>query len=197
MSAPGKLMEILKIEDVFGDLPELQTPRLLLRKLKPGDAADMFEYASDPEVAKDVTWEPHRTIEDSRGFIDSVLGKYANKQTSEWGLVLKETGKLVGTCGFVWWKPEHAKAEFGYALSREYWGKGLMTEAAAAVMAFGFEKMKLHRLEARCITTNTGSEKVMLKNGMKYEGTMRDMVYEKGGFKTLKLYSILAGEWSE
>lgn len=188
-------MEILKIADVFGDLPELETPRLLLRKLRLEDAAAMFEYASDPEVARDVTWEAHRAIEDSRGFLNSVIQKYAKKETSEWGLVLKENGKLVGTCGFVWWRPEHAKAEFGYALSREYWGRGLMTEAAAAVIAFGFEKMKLHRLEARCITTNTGSEKVMLKNGMKYEGLLRDVVYEKGGFKSLKLYSLLKEEY--
>lgn len=189
-------MEILKIADVFGDLPELETPRLLLRKLKAGDAADMFEYASDPEVARDVTWEAHRTIEDSRGFLNSVVQKYAKKETSEWGLVLKESGKLVGTCGFVWWRPEHAKAEFGYALSRKYWGRGLMTEAAAAVIAFAFEKMKLHRLEARCITTNTGSEKVMLKNGMKYEGLLRDVVYEKGGFQSLKVYSLLKEEYA-
>lgn len=190
-------MEILKVEDVFRDLPELQTPRLLLRKLKLEDAADMFEYASDPGVARDVTWEPHRSIEDSRGFLDSVLQKYADRRTSEWGLELKENGRLVGTCGFVWWKPEHGKAEFGYALARKYWGLGLMTEAAAAVIAFGFEKMKLHRLEARCITTNFGSEKVMLKNGMKYEGLLRDVVYEKGGFKSLKLYSLLKDEYRE
>ncbi len=188
-------MEILKIADVFGDLPELETPRLLLRKLKPEDASDMFEYASDPEVARDVTWEAHRTMEDSLGFLNYVVQKYARKETSEWGLVLKESGKLVGTCGFVWWRPEHAKAEFGYALSRKYWGRGLMTEAAAAVIAFAFGKMKLHRLEARCITTNAGSEKVMLKNGMKYEGLLRDVVYEKGGFKSLKVYSILAPEF--
>lgn len=187
-------MEILKIEDAFGCLPAIETPRLLLRKLELEDAADMFEYASDPEVAKDVTWEAHQSIEDSRGFLASVLGKYADKKTSEWGLVLKETGKLVGTCGFVWWKPEHARAEFGYALARKYWGRGLMTEAAGAVIAFGFEQMKLHRLEARCVAANTGSEKVMLKNGMKYEGLLRDVVYEKGGFKSLKLYSILAEE---
>lgn len=187
-------MEILKIEEIFSDLPELETPRLLLRKLRAEDAADMFEYASDPEVAKDVTWEAHRSIEDSGNFIASVLEKYAKKAASEWGVVLKETGRLVGTCGFVWWRPEHAKAEFGYALSRKYWGRGLMTEAAAAVIAFGFDKMKLHRLEARCIITNTGSEKVMLKNGMKYEGLLRDVVYEKGGFRSLKLYSLLAEE---
>ncbi len=188
-------MEILKIGDVFGDLPELVTPRLLLRKLKLEDASDMFEYASDPEVAKDVTWEAHRTVADSLGFLNSVVQKYAKKETSEWGLVLKENGKLVGTCGFVWWRPEHARAEFGYALSRKYWGRGLMTEAAAAVIAFAFGRMKLHRLEARCIITNTGSEKVMLKNGMKYEGLLRDVVYEKGGFKSLKLYSLLKEEY--
>ena len=95
-------MEILKIEDAFGCLPAIETPRLLLRKLELEDAADMFEYASDPEVAKDVTWEAHQSIEDSRGFLASVLGKYADKKTSEWGLVLKESGRLVGTCGFVW-----------------------------------------------------------------------------------------------
>lgn len=56
---------------------------------------------------------------------------------------------------------------------------------------FGFNKIKLHRLEARCITANFGSEKVMLKNGMKFEGVLRDVVYAKGAFRSLKLYSIL------
>jgi len=189
-------MEILKIEDVFGDLPQLETPRLALRKLKPEDAADIFEYASDPEVAKDVVWPPHKTIDDSHTFVNSVLRKYANNEVGEWGVVLKETGKFVGTCGFVWWRPEHAKAEIGYAISRKYWGRGLMTEAAAAVISFGFGKMKLHRLEARCITSNGGSEKVMLKNGMKFEGVLRDVVYEKGGFRSLKLYSLLSSDVS-
>lgn len=188
-------MEILKIEDVFGDLPELETPRLLLRRFRPEDAADMFEYASDPEVARDVTWEAHTSIEASRGFIDYTIKKYVNKQVSEWGLVLKESNKFIGTCGFVYWKPEHAKAEIGYALSRKYWGRGLMPEAVAAVLKFGFEKMKLHRLEARCNDTNPGSERVMIKSGMKYEGLLRGALCEKGIFKNLKMYSILEEEY--
>ncbi len=185
-------MEILKVEDVFGRLPELGTPRLLLRKLKPEDAQDMFEYASDPEVAKDVSWLPHTSIQDSRAYLNFVIQKYAKNEVSDWGMVLKETGKLIGTCGFVWWKPEHSKAEIGYVISRKYWGRGLMTEAVAAIIDFAFNKMKLHRLEARCITTNFGSEKVMLKNGLKLEGVLRDVICEKGGFKSLKLYSILS-----
>ena len=188
-------MEIIKIEDVFGELAELETPRLLLRKFKAEDAADMFEYASDEETAKYVTWSPHRTIEDSRGFIDLVLGKYAAREVAEWGVVLKENGKFIGTCGYVWWKPGHAKAEIGYALSRKYWGRGLMSEALAAVMAFGFDKMRLQRLELQCMPENIGSEKVMLKNGLKLEGVLRDVIYAKGTFQTLKLYSILRSEY--
>ena len=188
-------MEILKIEDIFGDLPELETPRLILRKLKAEDAEDMFEYASDPEVARDVTWPPHKHIDDPVAFLNSVLQKYSKKEVEGWGVALKESGKLIGTCGFVWWKPEHAKAEIGYALSRKYWGRGLMTEAVTAVMDFGFDKMKLNRLEARCTAANIGSEKVMRKNGMKYEGILRDVLYVKGAFMTLKSYSILRSEF--
>ncbi len=185
-------MEILKIENIFADLPELETPRLLLRKLKLEDAEDMFEYVSDPGVPKDSTWPLHKSIEDSRACINFSLQHYAKKELGEWGVALKETGKLIGTCGFVWWKPEHAKAEIRGALSRKYWSRGLMTEAVAALMDFGFNEMKLHRLEGLCTPTNFASEKVMLKNGMKFEGILRDVVYDKSGFISLKLYSMLS-----
>jgi len=190
-------MRILKIEDVFKDLPELTTPRLLLRKLRQEDAEDMFDYASDPEVAKEVTWDAHRSPGDSLGFINFNLGKYGRGEVADWGLVLKENGKLIGTMGFVWWKPDHAKAELGYAMSRKYWGRGLMTEAVKAVMDFGFRFMKLNRLEARCNDTNPGSERVMVKCGMKYEGLLRQAMWEKGAFKNLKLYSVLNSDRQE
>lgn len=187
-------MKILRTEDVFGDLPELSTPRLVLRKLRPEDAADVFDYASDPEVAREVTWEAHRSMEDSRGFIAYSMGRYERKEPCDWGLVLKENGKLIGTCGFLWWKPEHAKAEAGYALSRKYWGRGLMSEALAAVIDFAFDRMELNRLELRCNETNTGSERVMQKNGCKFEGLFREAVFEKGRFKSLKYYSLLRSD---
>ncbi|MDQ7774181.1 MAG: GNAT family N-acetyltransferase [Elusimicrobiales bacterium] len=188
-------MEIPEIAALFGDLPDLETPRLLLRKLRPGDAEDMFEYASDPEVARTVTWDPHRSIDASRGFIDYTLRSYAERRTIELAVVLKETGRVIGSCGFVKWSPGNGRAEIGYALSRKYWGRGLMTEAVAAAMEFAFGKMKVHRLEARCVDSNAGSEKVMIKSGMKHEGTIRDCVFEKGRFRTMKMYSILEGEY--
>lgn len=187
-------MEILKVADAFGNLPELNTPRLLLRRVRLEDAADMFEYASDPEVTKELTWETHRTIENSKEFLNFTIGKYGRGEVSDWGIVLKENNKFIGMCGFVWWLPQHAKAEIGYVLSRKYWGRGLMPEAVGAVMNFGFEKMKLHRLQARCNAPNTGSERVMLKCGMKYEGLARDVVFEKGMFKNVKTYARLSSD---
>ncbi|MEW5905625.1 MAG: GNAT family N-acetyltransferase [Elusimicrobiota bacterium] len=183
------------IEALFGNPPEMETARLLLRRFRPEDAPDVFDYASDPEVARTVTWDPHRSIDASRGFIDYTLRSYAERRTIELAVVLKETGRVIGSCGFVKWSPGNGRAEIGYALSRKYWGRGLMTEAVAALMDYAFGSMKVHRLEANCIHDNAGSEKVMIKNGMKYEGTMRDCVFQKGVFKTLKMYSILEGEY--
>ena len=187
-------MEILKVEDVFKDLPELNTQRLLLRRVRLGDAADMFEYASDPEVTRELTWQTHRTIEDSKAFLDFTMGKYGRGEVSDWGIVLKETNKFIGMCGFVWWRPEHAKAEVGYVLSRKYWGRGLMSEALAAMIDFAFDRMRLNRLELACVDTNIGSERVMQKNGLKYEGLSREAVFEKGRFKNHKRYSLLRSD---
>ncbi|MDT8285485.1 MAG: GNAT family N-acetyltransferase [Elusimicrobiales bacterium] len=183
------------IEALFGNPPGMETPRLLLRRFTTEDAQDVFDYASDPEVARTVTWDPHRSIDASRGFIDYTLRSYAERRTIELAVVLKETGRVIGSCGFVKWSPGNGRAEIGYALSRKYWGRGLMTEAVAALMDYAFGSMKVHRLEASCIHDNAGSEKVMIKNGMKYEGTMRDFVFQKGAYKTLKMYSILEGEY--
>jgi ribosomal-protein-alanine N-acetyltransferase len=108
-----------------------------------------------------------------------------------WGIELKENGKFIGTVHFVWWQPEHHSAEIGYVLSKKYWGKGLITEAARAIISFGFENMNLVRIQARCFVKNKASERVMQKLGMSFEGISRKAMYVKGEHKDLKVYSIL------
>ncbi|MDO7907451.1 GNAT family N-acetyltransferase [Paenibacillus sp. JX-17] len=75
---------------------------------------------------------------------------------------------VIGRSGFVSWRPEYGLAEIGYALGSPYWGRGLATEAVRALLRFGFDVMKLNRLEARCNADNTGSERVMQKAGMTF-----------------------------
>jgi ribosomal-protein-alanine N-acetyltransferase len=105
-----------------------------------------------------VLWETHRSIEDSESFLRSATEGYERGDFGGWGVVLKDDGAFVGTCGVeAGYAPEHARAELGYVLSREHWGKGLMPEAVRAVIAFGFEKLSLNRVEARCISENTAS----------------------------------------
>lgn len=107
----------------------------------------------------------------------------------------KGDGHIVGTCGFVNWSLDHARAELGYAIHREYWGQGLVPEAVRAMISFGFEKIGLNRIEARCIAENTASARVMEKAGMSYEGTLRQREFIKGAYRNIKLYAILESEY--
>lgn len=179
----------------FKNFPILETPRLILRKISLEDAQDIFDYAKDPEVSKYVSWEPHKSIEDSIKFIEYMLNKYEKEGYGDWGIEYKENKKLIGTCGFIWWDRKNYKAEIGYVLSREYWNQGLMTEAVREVIKFGFERMFLNRIQARCKVENIASEKVMQKIGMKFEGILREDVFVKGRFWDMKLYSILRKEF--
>lgn len=176
------------------DPPALETERLVLRAMTPGDAEAVFAYASDPEVSRYTIWETHRTIEDSKAFLKSVAGKYGSGGEPDWGIVYKGDRRLIGACGFVNWSREHDRAEVGFTLHRGYWGRGLAAEAVRALIRFGFERMRLNRVEARCIAENTVSARVMHKAGMTCEGTLRRREFVKGAYRDMKLYAVLAGE---
>ena len=181
---------------IFADLPELETERLLLRKLRLSDAEAVFAYASDSEVTRYVLWDTHGSIEDSENFLSFANEGYEREDFGGWGLVLKASGAFVGTCGLEA-APEHARAELGYVLSREHWGRGLMPEAVRRVIRYCFERMDLNRVEARCIAENKASSRVMEKAGMSYEGTLRGREYIKGSYKDMKIYSILRREYDQ
>ena len=182
---------VAEVREVLKDLPTLETERLILRKMVLNDAEAVFAYASDSEVSRYTLWETHRSIEDSRAFLEFATQKYENGGEPDWGIVYRGNGCLVGACGLVNWEAEHARAEVGFVLSREYWGRGLMSEAVRAILRFGFERMNLNRIEARCIAENAASARVMEKAGMFYEGTLRQREYIKGTYRDIKLYAIL------
>jgi ribosomal-protein-alanine N-acetyltransferase len=113
-----------------------------------------------------------------------------------WGVVYKGDHRLVGSCGFESRESGHARAALGYILSRKYWGRGLIPEAVRALIAFGFERMGLNRIEARCIAESIASARVMEKAGMIPEGTLRQRESIKGAHRDIKIYSILKSEVS-
>jgi ribosomal-protein-alanine N-acetyltransferase len=148
-------------EMLFGNLPELETKRLILRKIRIEDLEDMFQYCSMEDVATYVSWNAHQLKEETKEFLNHIVEQYKDLKTVFFGIEYKENQKLIGTINFVSRNLKHQKAEVAYILSQHYWGKGIMTEALKEIIQFGFESMNLVRIEARCIEENLGSERVM------------------------------------
>jgi len=181
--------------DVFSHLPTLRTKRLVLRPARMSDAEDLYEYSSDPEVARHVLWTAHTSIHQTRTYIRYLLRQYRNGAPSSFCIALQDSGKVIGTIGFMWVQPENRSAEVGYSLHRRYWNQGIMTEALNAIIAFGFSQLNLNRIEAQHETSNPASGKVMQHAHMQHEGTLRQRVYNKGRFVDVELYAILRKDY--
>ena len=181
-------------QSTFSHLPPLETERLILRPLRMRDAEDLFSYASDPAVSRHVLWNTHESLSDSRQFLRAAIRQYRKGQPGSFGIVLKSSGRLIGTIGFMWVNVDNKSAEVGYSLSRHYWNQGLMTEALRAVIAFGFDELHLNRIEAQYETDNPASGRVMLHAGMRQEGVLRQRLINKGRFVDVVLCAILRSD---
>lgn len=180
--------------DPYAYMPELETPRLRLRKLTMRDARDVFAYSRDPEVARHVLWDAHRSIGESRAYIRYMQRKYRMGEAASWGIEWKESGRIIGTIGFMWIHFEHASAEVGYSLARDMWGQGIMTEALREVIRYAFETLRLNRVEAIHEVDNPASGAVMRKCGMRHEGCLRQKLRNKGQYVDVDLYAILRAD---
>ena len=175
-------------------MPTLETERLILRPLRMSDARDLFAYASDPEVSRHVLWETHRTITDSRLFLRAAIRQYRQGLPGSFAITLRDSGRMIGTIGFMWVNVDHKSAEVGYSLSRDYWNRGIMTEALRRVVEFGFDELRLNRIEAQHEISNPASGRVMEHGGMRYEGTLRQRLRNKGKFVDVSLYAVLRSD---
>ena len=182
-------------QDFFARLPVIETDRLVLRKMRMSDVPDVYRYARDREVARHVLWEAHQSIWDTRAYVRFLLCQYRNGEPGSWAIGLRETGRVVGTIGYMGYSPDHATVEVGYSLAREHWGKGLMTEALTAVIRETFRVLKLHRIEAMHFTDNPASGRVMAKCGMTHEGHMRERICCKGVFRDVEMWAVLRKDW--
>ncbi len=178
----------------FSSLPCLETEHLSLRPLCRRDAQDIFSYASDPEVARYVLWEPHRSLADTRAFIRYVRKLSFRGLPGSWAVVLRETGRVIGTIGFMWYSEADCSAEIGYSLSRRHWNRGYATEALRAVICSVFSSLPLNRLEAQYDLRNPASGRVMEKCGMRREGILRQRIRNKGEFVDVAVCSILRSD---
>ncbi len=179
----------------FRNPPTLFTPRLVLRKMARSDASDMFEYASLPEVTKYLLWDPHPNRNYTARYLGYLQTKYRSGEFYDWAVCLKESGKMIGTCGFTSFDLQNNCAEVGYVLNPKFWRRGIALEALREVLRFAFLVLDLHRVEARFMVGNDGSLRVMEKAGMRFEGVRRESMFVKGSYVSVGVCSMLKSQY--
>ncbi|MFD0710555.1 GNAT family N-acetyltransferase [Paenibacillus sp. GCM10027626] len=172
---------------------KLLTERLLIRDFEVNDCDSVHAYASDPLVTEHMIWGPN-TLAETKEYIERMIGmqRQSPRVGFELAVTLRANGKLIGGVGI------HAsglQGEVGYCFHPEYWGQGYASEAAAAMLRFGFLELGLHRIYATCRPENIGSAGVMKKIGMTYEGHLREHMFHKGKWHDSLQYSILEHEF--
>jgi ribosomal-protein-alanine N-acetyltransferase len=158
----------------------LETQRLTLRHLLPSDLDSLFALYRDPEIRRyfpEGTLTYEETKEELEWFLN---GHPAHPELGLWATVHKESGEFIGRCGLLPWTIEQRpEVEVAYLLAKEYWGLGLGTEAAQAIVHYAFEQLKLSRLICMTHPENQASVKVARNIGMTLEKEMED---DKGPF---------------
>lgn len=174
----------------------IETDRLILRRYVIEDADAMYKnWASDSEVTKFLTWQPHSSVDVSRGIIENWLKEYSDEKYYQWAIVLKANGnEPIGDISVVHMKEDISMVHIGYCLGRAWWRRGIMSEALKAVMDFMFDTVEVNRVESRHDPMNPNSGKVMQKCGMKYEGTLRSADRNNQGICDACYYALLRSE---
>jgi RimJ/RimL family protein N-acetyltransferase len=160
----------MTIDAAFTQFPSLTTNRLLLRQIQPHDAEALFAILSDEESMEFYGHEPHQFLDETKDLIRQIEERYARKEALRWCITLQGEDRLIGSCSLFHFDVGFHCAETGYELKRAFRGKGIMTEAMSAILAFGFRELWLHRVEAVIDIANERSKGLLLKLGFTYEG---------------------------
>lgn len=178
----------------FDPFPVLSTPRLRLRALEPGDAERVFRIQSDPEVTRYFGRAPYSTLAEAEQRIATVLEGIRENTSICWGITLKENDEHLGTAGFWRWNKLHRWAELGFELLPAFWNQGIMTETLRAVLAFAFDRMDLHRVEARLDPDNRACKRVLERLGFTREGLLRQNWWHEGKCTDTAVYGLLRND---
>lgn len=175
--------------------PTLQTARLVLRPFSLADAPDVKRFAGAREVARRVANVPH-PYEDgmAEAWIATHADDFAGGRAAPFAVTERETSALCGAISLQM-RDSADVATLGYWLGVPFWGRGYCTEAARAVVDFGFEALGLRRIRCDHLGSNSASGRVMQKLGMQREGCQREQIAKWGQIEDLVMYGLLRSEW--
>ena len=176
-------------------LPRLQTERLLLRPMERSDFADLYDYARREDTSRYLVWTPHPSPDYTRNYLAMIARLYRKGQFFDWAIVERQSGRMIGTCGFTKLDLQNRVGEIGYVLNPTRHGRGYATEAVMRVLEYGFFELQLNRVEGRYMVENMPSRRVMERCGLTYEGVLRQSMLIKGVYRDIGICSIVREEY--
>jgi RimJ/RimL family protein N-acetyltransferase len=176
----------------------INTEHLTLREFEETDFDTMLAYQSDPRYQR---YYPHMTTEEREDLAGTLLRKFLEDQREQprtkfqLAIVLRTNGRLIGNVGVRKASVNATEGNIGCELAPDYWNLGYATEAARAMLAFGFEQLGLHRISASTMAPNRGAWHVLEKLGMTREGELRETTLLADGWANSLVYGMLEQEW--
>ncbi len=176
---------------------KIETKRLLLRRFTERDALAAFNnWTNDEKVTKFLRWPTHKSIEVTESILKEWINLYKNKDFYQWAIVLKEyCDEPIGTISVVDQNERLNIVHIGYCIGSRWWNQGITSEAFSGIISFLFNQVKVNRIESQHDPNNPNSGKVMIKCGLKYEGTLRQADFSNKGIVDASIYSVLASEY--
>jgi ribosomal-protein-alanine N-acetyltransferase len=174
-------------------VPRIETSRLVLRQLTARDVQFVYDLFSLEETNRFVSNPPVKDMKEAREIYE--LYCKPKPHLFRLGIVVRETGELVGTLGLYAINRDDRRATLGFDLLPQHWGKGYMTEACRALLGWAFKELKLNRIQASAEPANVRSLAVMDRLGFTREGVLRQLDYYKGAYHDDVMYSMLRVEW--
>jgi ribosomal-protein-alanine N-acetyltransferase len=176
---------------MLGHQPTLRTDRLSLRPFEIADAPRVQQFAGAREVYSTTLNIPHPYGDGlAEQWIASHPVQFYGGKGATFAITLPDGDELIGAIGLAVQR-QHRRAELGYWVGVPYWNRGYCTEAAVAVIRYGFEELDLHKITSRHMAGNHASERVMVKAGMRKEGEFVDDIYKDGAFRTIGVYGLV------
>lgn len=173
------------------ELPTIGTERLVLRPVTAADVPGLLAIFGDPEVCRYWSHAPLAALADAARLQQHIVDSFASRSLFQWAITERVSGAMVGTCTLASLSAEHRRAEVGFALARAAWGRGYMRETLPVLLAYGFEVLGLHRIEADVDPRNAASIALLEGAGFRREGYLRERYHVGGEVQDALLYGLL------